>query len=513
MGLWDKITGAFAEPLIKEPDILGLNTWPGQRADGVVWRGDGWGNEYTGHNLEGRDKLVHGLFMADTYLDPQYLNILYYGNDLARRIVDGVVFDATRAGYTIKLAEEAQDALDQMKQRADALRVDEKVQNALKFARLYGGTGLLLGIQDLIPMVEPVNPEGKSDITYIRAVDKRYAFSVFWNENPLSADYGDPAIWLVGSYTGPFAYVHASRFIPIRGITTDEVTKRKIQGWGYPVLQPVYDVLRSLGQAEHSAVQVMVDMNLDVFYINGLIQAVGAGRAGVISERMHAVDMQKNTNQSVIMDKDQEKVERLAGNIPPGVQAILEHLMYRISAAADMPVNILFGRTPGGLNATGKFDTDTWQNRVQAYQKDTLRPIYLRIYQAIALSLGIDPLGMDITFTALAQPDPKMEADTAKTEAETHDLHMNQGVVSPDEVREHIKSKGKMKLDDKVKADTELKDPKAEAEQQHKEKLAAIKAKPAGGPPPGKGPPMKKDSAFEGARKAWAKVRQDAAGA
>lgn len=394
------------------------------------WKQDGWVNPYTGAST-GLDKLMHGHFEYEP-LDRFTLEQLYYGNDIARKIIDHIVYDSMREGYEIKGVDP--EIAEDLKTRAAEMMIDEKVQNALKWARLYGGTGLLLGVQDFRPMVEPLDPEGQFDFTYVRAVDRRYAFSVFWDENIFSTDYGNPAVWLVGAYSGPFAYCHTSRFIPIRGTGTDEVTKRRLQGWGFPTLQPVYDVLRGLGQAEHAAIQVLVDMNIDVFQLSGLTAAVAADQQQTVADRMMAVDMRKSAHKSILLDKDGEDMKRLAGNVPAGVSQILDHLLYRISCAADMPVSVLFGRAPQGMNATGDMDVRLWYDRVKAFQKDVIKPVLVRIFKAICASMQIDSEDLDIEFISLYQMTPTEQAEVYQKTAAADAVYMGEGVLTPEEV-------------------------------------------------------------------------------
>ena len=80
-----------------------VRAWLGLQQPKVIkYRSDGWENHYTGASLHGRDKLVSGHFFYEP-LDPLTLEQLYYGFDLARKIVHQIVYDAMRQGYELKL--------------------------------------------------------------------------------------------------------------------------------------------------------------------------------------------------------------------------------------------------------------------------------------------------------------------------------------------------------------------------------------------------------------------------
>ena len=459
---------------------------------------DGWVNPYTGSSVPGVDKLIHGQFEYQP-LDRFTLDNLYYGNDIARKIIDHIVYDAFREGYTISMGESSKEEdVKKIQKRAEELHVDQKLQAGFKWARLYGGSGILLGIQDFKPLSEPAEDDAAVDFTYIRPVDKRYAFSSFWNEDVTSPEYGDPAVWLVGAYSGPFAYVHSSRFFAIRGISTDEVMKRRLQGWGFPSLQPVYDVLQGLGQAEHAAIQILADMNLDVFKLKGLTAAVASNNTAIVQERMHDVNMRKSAHRAMLIDADSEAMERLAGNVSGGVGPILDHVLYRIACAADMPVSILFGRSPAGMNATGDMDIRIWYDRVKAYQKDQIKPILMQILRRIALSLDIDPTDLDVEFRSLYQLSASEQAQVYSQTATADVAYIGEGVLTIEEVAKSRFGKGpKFNQDTEIDPDVDREKPVDPLPPMPPGAAKPGTAKPGAKPAPTKpkAPPGAKDSA------------------
>jgi phage-related protein (TIGR01555 family) len=66
-----------------------------------------------------------------------------------------------------------------------------------------------------------------------------------------------------------------------------------------------------------------------------------------------------------------------------GLPELLERLMLRLAAAGGMPVSLLMGQAPSGLNATGDSDIRWFYDHVAAMQKKSLKSALVQIYTVI----------------------------------------------------------------------------------------------------------------------------------
>jgi phage-related protein (TIGR01555 family) len=104
-----------------------------------------------------------------------------------------------------------------------------------------------------------------------------------------------------------------------------------------------------------------------------------------------------------------------------------------VAAAAEMPVTILFGRSPAGLNATGESDIRAWYDTVVDAQTDQLKPALERLLKLIfaakdSPTSGAIPERWTIEFNPLWQPTEKEQAETLKLKADTHVALVTAGI-------------------------------------------------------------------------------------
>jgi hypothetical protein len=89
--------------------------------------------------------------------------------------------------------------------------------------------------------------------------------------------------------------------------------------------------------------------------------------------RMELMAYSRGILNVMLLDADNEQYTREATPLQ-GLPEILGLWLDRVSAAAEIPTSVLFGRTPGGMNATGKEDRALWYDTVADYQQQELGP-------------------------------------------------------------------------------------------------------------------------------------------
>ena len=86
-----------------------------------------------------KSKASHDTWNLDTMNNWHQLESVYQSNWIAGRIVDVHSEDMTREWRTIK-----SDGAEDIKQLEEHLMIKTKTQDALQWARLYGGAGMLM---------------------------------------------------------------------------------------------------------------------------------------------------------------------------------------------------------------------------------------------------------------------------------------------------------------------------------------------------------------------------------
>jgi phage-related protein (TIGR01555 family) len=413
-------------------------------------RMDEWRNLLTGQGIAGRDKRM-GAFFLPTILSFDQLADLWQQDDLAARAVETEPKQARRPGYDLDVADEgesdeqADDLAQEAKDRAKELGVDSKIQKAGEYCNAYGGGVMLLGVNDgQKDMIEPLNLNKVQSFDWIRAIEARACIPTYAYGDQSAANYGDPEIYqltarnLLPTRTGSgfsTAFVHESRLIVFDGIRVSDYRQvQGRQGWGDSKLSRMWRVLRDFNAAFSSAGVVVTDFSQCVIKIKELWKALSEDEGGAFEDRLTAMELGRSAINAITIDSEDDWQRQTAS--VTGLPDLLEKFMVRLAAAAGMPLTMLFGTSPAGMNATGESDIRSFYDSVDVYRTEVVEPALRKIYQLIFRTIGNkrEPKKWSIKFKPLWQESPKEIASAMLTQAQADNTWVSMGAITPDEV-------------------------------------------------------------------------------
>lgn len=462
----------------------------------VAERLDSWVNALTGLGNSLRDKLTATAFEASTRISDNSLEILYHEEDLAGRICDALPEEALRRGYYLNVEDDTELSL-KVEEYEKRLRFKAALRDAAVWARVFGGAVIFLGIDDGQDPKEPVNVEGIKTLRFATVLDRRDIIPESWYADPLKDErYGEPKTYRIQSVpvtptgigiSSANSIIHESRLLIFHGARTS--LRRKIQnnGWSESVLQKVHEVLIQFNVGWQGTAHLLQDAAQGVFKVDGLIDMIASGDKETLQTRMELVDMSRSVARAIMLDAEKEDYHREAYTFA-GVPEVLRSFMLRLAAAARMPVTVLMGQSPAGLNATGESDTRMWYDQVQAYQGDVLKPALERFYALLFAAQdfeGEEPETWDVRFEKLWQLSDTEQASLEKMVADKDKVYIDAGVVLAEEVALcRFKSRG---FSMETSIDLDAREEMMEAELE----LAKSKAGEEPVPPPIPGQPVK----------------------
>lgn len=398
--------------------------------------GDGWGNVLTGLGVRGRDKNVATTFRMCMKMDVSVLDQLYRSDGMSRRVIDLVPEEMIRQGWEIENDPEGMVGV-----KFDELNINCVMMNMLRWSRLYGGSLGVIGVADGRPLEEPLNKNNIRDVRWIHVFD-RYSVSSAdgtIDQDLNSPNYGKPIHYLVTDpRTGGTFVVHYSRTIRC---DWNELTPRwamENDSWADPLFQSIYEELKNYSVAFANCGILIHDFVNYVLKIPGLGQLL-ASECGSsdIQKRINLLNLTKSSLNTMIIDGE-ESYEKQTTNIS-GISDLLDRFMLSLSAVTGIPITLLFGRAPAGLNATGDADIRNFYDMISQKQEGKLRPMLEKLVELIFLSKdgyykGIEPKDWKIEFNPLWQNTEREEADIRRTVAETDSMYIDRGVLDPTEV-------------------------------------------------------------------------------
>jgi phage-related protein (TIGR01555 family) len=398
-----------------------------------VWQNIMTGQGGSADNMSGWVPFFHPL-SYDT------LDALHEGTALAYRIVWMLPEKAMAKGFHIgykgpKKREERQYG-QAIRDEAKRLRLSERVTDAAGFGRLYGGAGLLITTTDGTPAT-PLRPGRVRKIASLVVFDARRSYPTQPQLDPLSPQtnsrYPDHAEYWIAPYgMNRVLTVHPSRVAIFGGTKTSSESRwRWYRGWDASVLQTAWDQLRKMG-GNSSAISRMLNTasrKILKTALHDIISGVaGDGGLADLLTRLQMIIQTESMFNCMAIDKDTEEYQ-VVNQAFAGVRDISENDQAMLAASVGYPQTVLLGRSPAGMNATGKSDSDEWNSQAIQYQHHHLKEPTDKIIRLIAYSQGAqDPERWESEWPHPSTPTTDEQADTYLKNAQADAIYLQFGM-------------------------------------------------------------------------------------
>lgn len=418
---------------------------------------DGLENVVAGLGTD-RDKRAYSVWAQPRVLTRPELENMYRGSWLAKRIVNAVADDMTREGWHYMFDEDTEGKSQfclELCEKKFAIR--RKINEALRWARLYGGSIIIIGTKDK-DLSKPLNVEAikKGDLKYLQVVDRwRCSHDGALNKDLTSQNFGLPDTYLLAESS---VRIHHTRVLRFNGQKLPYFAWLQNGLWDDSELQHVMDSLMNTDTASQSIASMLFEANVDVIKAADLVELLSTkdGEAKV-TKRFQLASMMKSFNRTLLLDGSEEYEKKT--NQFANLDKVWLNFMIDVCGAADIPMTRLFGQSAAGLNATGDNDVRNYYDRVSAEQESNLRPALDYLMEIMCRSeLGSMPEDFRLEFNPLWQLSDKELADTEKVRADRDKVYFDMGVVTEGLVARELKERGTYRnmTDDDVQLAEEL---------------------------------------------------------
>jgi len=271
----------------------------------------------------------------------------------------------------------------------------------------------------------------------LRTIEPIWCYPTAYNaSNPIAPDWYDPAVWYVMG-----AEIHKTRLLPFIGRPVPDILKPAYAFGGLSMsqmAQPYVDIwLRtreSVGEIIHAFSVMVLSTELGT-----TTQPGGAGGGnGDILARMMLANMLRDNQGMMVIDKTSEDFKNISAPIS-GLDDLQAQAQEHMFSVGRIPAVKFAGIQPKGLNATSDGEMRAFNDTVHGRQEHLFRQHLTTVLDIMQISLWgkRDP---DITydFLPLHEETPKEKAEIRKIEAETDQVRVDSGVVSPEEVRAKV---------------------------------------------------------------------------
>lgn len=417
------------------------------------FRKDGYINVLNKYGTS-RDNSESYEFVAEPVIPDTSLTIQYEDNGLFAKIIDTPAEEAVKHGFDLGLKD---DSINEFVEDAlDALEWEEKAATAIKWARLYGGSIIVMLIDDGRGLEEPVDWNNIRSIDELRVYERSVVqpdYASLYSSDPMRATrnraskFAMPEYYYVQSLYGSFT-VHESRCLVFRnGILPERVTNPVYRFWGTPEYVRIKRAMRDALVA-HGNGPKLLDRSVQPIYKMKNLASLLAAEGGdeTVLKRLEIIDLARGILNSIAIDAEGEDYD--FKSIPfSGVKDVIDTTCNMLSAVTNIPQTILFGRSPAGENSTGDSDFENYYNYIERIQKLMLKGnvrTLLDVLFKAALANGevpeepkyklkFNPL-WSLSDTEQANVD-KVKADIEMVKAQTSQLYVQMQALDPSEVR------------------------------------------------------------------------------
>jgi phage-related protein (TIGR01555 family) len=185
--------------------------------------------------------------------------------------------------------------------------------------------------------------------------------------NPGDPKFNTPERYTITPINGQPFRIHESRILRADGVPTPERAQLQSLGWGDSVLTALWTALKNVGSADGYSIGILRDFVQGVMQIENLAQLIGAGRETDLITRLNLIDMSRSILNTIILDKT-ENYSRISASVA-GLPELLDRHREALAAAAEMPVTLLFGRSPSGLSTDDRSGERNWYDKIAGEQE------------------------------------------------------------------------------------------------------------------------------------------------
>lgn len=410
-------------------------------------RADSWMNSLTGLGTA-LDRIRHMNHSSTTRDSFQHYEELLADDPLAYRIAHLPASEMMRQGFRLDFGNDAPTELKpQLMADFDRLEGSTHFIQALMLARGVGGSAIFIGADDGQDVSMPLNLKTLRKIRFLKVLSAQDINARAWYTDPNADKFGEAELFDVvvpapdGGGQQQNLTVHETRLIRFDGIVTTDRRKAVNKGWGDSIFIQLEDRVADFWTAAQGLGNALSDADQAVFKLKGLNEIIKGTPEGeeAIRTKLSILQHGRSVARAVAVDADTEDF-KYEGRTFAGYSDGLYALMHVVSMACGIPVTLLFGMSPGGLNATGDNDVRFFYDSIKGQQVLHVLPRLRRLFECIfaqregpAKGKIPDPTEWSITFVALMQPSPVERADIRLKTSQADELDINNGIVTPGE--------------------------------------------------------------------------------
>jgi len=354
---------------------------------------------------------------APVTIDWTILMYAYKSHGIIQTLCDMPVLDALRGGIIIRSDELDDDDIAEIEDVMDKRGMLDIVAKALIWTRLFGGGGLIISTDR--PMEEPFDPKqlAKDQILDVYACN-RWELMAPWRVAPTYNFYGKT--------------VDASRVITMSGKEAPYMIRWQLAGWGMSELERVIEDFNTYIRVKNVIYELLYEAKVDVYHFKDFAaQMLSAEAEQATNRRMQIMNMQKNYNSALLLDKEDDFDQRQVTF--SGLAEIYRESRVELASALRMPMSKLFGIPSTGFSS-GEDDIENYNGMIESEIRRPLRPIIRQVLDLICIMLFGDVYDLDFEYKPLRVLGAKEEEEIKSSKFNRMMMLYDKGLITSEDL-------------------------------------------------------------------------------
>jgi hypothetical protein len=401
----------------------------GMALDAAATYGD-WAGQWLASAISEGQGFIGYPYLAELAQRPEY-----------RRAVEIIAWEMTRKWikFTATGDDDKSDKIKDLEAEFDRLKVKRAFRRAAEVDGFFGRAHIFPDFghptSDLGKPVGDGTERGSKakiatgSLKSLRVIEAMWAYPMAYNaSDPLLPDWYAPHTWGIMGRD-----VHATRLLTFVGRPVPDILKPAYSFGGLALTQmmkPYVDIWLQTRQSVADLIKAFSTM---------VLQTNMAGTTGAVDQglfdRVAFFNQFRSNESTMVIDKETEDLKNVAAPLS-GLDALQAQSQEHLCAITGIPLVKYTGISPAGLNASSEGELRVFYDGIYAAQINLFEEPLQRLLRFVQLSLfgEVDPeIGFD--FIPLWEMSEKEKAEIRKANAETGQILVDGGALSPEEER------------------------------------------------------------------------------
>lgn len=299
-------------------------------------------------------------------------------------------------------------------------------------AQLFVDLGVHDGAELKTPMLM-VKEKLFGKLRKFKLIEAMYSYPYDYRaDNPMADSYYNPQSWYIMGNE-----VHASRLLLFVSRPVPDLLKPAYSFAGMSMSQLALPYVENFLKTRDSVNRMISTYSMPGIKTNMMSVMTGESGDDVVN-RGELYNAQRDNQGLFMIDAEQEDMFHYQASLGT-LDKLQAQSQEHMSSISSIPLVVLFGISPSGLNATGDSELEVWDDYVQTMQQTVFRDNLQKCIEIIQLSKwGEIDDSIEFEFLSLREASKVEAATIRKTDAETDAIRIADGVISPEEVRDRI---------------------------------------------------------------------------